>query len=65
LPLQLPENLRQRLGDWAAAGDGGGGKLVVADLLVSIKRVMLVVPLLNSSIRYFSFTMNSSVIVCE
>jgi hypothetical protein len=28
-------------------------------------RVMLVVPLLNSSIRYFSFTMNSSVIVCE
>jgi hypothetical protein len=28
-------------------------------------RVMLVVPLLNSSIRYFSFTMNSSVIACE
>jgi hypothetical protein len=29
------------------------------------KWVMLVVPLLNSSIRYFSFTMNSSVIVGE
>ncbi len=28
-------------------------------------RVMLVVPLLNSSICYFSFTINSSVIVCE
>ncbi len=33
--------------------------------LFTMGRVMLVVPLLNSSIRYFSFTMNSSVIVGE
>jgi hypothetical protein len=41
------------------------GQYSLRSLLNPVDRVMLVFPLLNSSIRYFSFTMNLSVIVCE